>query len=262
VSSNNPQLYGAITKQKETIEMPNDKFVAYIDILGFTDLVSKKKGNNAEIKLTNFYKSIYGIWKDMQYDQEYIKGLGYSDSFTIYTKDDSKESLEMILKFVPKLYKKSLFEHEIMLRGGLAKGKFNLKETVECDNLSKNLFFVQAFIDAYNLENKKEIKGCRFVFDSTIKYILNYNMIQNNYPSKRLENPPNGKLFDLLWIDKTELCQNNNEKLNFFYELAEKNKWSDQYSRTLDLFCLIAGIDKYNLIKQKISEYSGVNRTI
>jgi hypothetical protein len=241
-------------KQKEIIEMPDEKFVAYIDILGFTEMVSKR-GSYAENKLTNFYRSIYDIWKEMQYDQKYIKGLGYSDSLTIFTEDDSIKSLEKILTFIPRLYKKSLFEHEIMLRGGLAKGIFNIKETVGFENLSKNLFFGQAFIDAYNLENKRGIKGCRFVFESSIKKILNNHKVQKNYPCGRLETP-NGKLFDLFWIDNNELCKNNCEKLNLFYKLAIKNKWSDHYNRTLDLFCLIAGIDKYDLIKQKISESS------
>jgi hypothetical protein len=240
--------------------MLNEKFVAYIDILGFAEMVSKR-GGNAEIKLTNFYKSIYDIWKELQFPQDDIMGLGYSDSLTIYTEDTSIESLEKIFKFVPKLYKKSLFEHEIMLRGGLAKGRFNIKETVGFSNLEKNFFLGQAFIDAYKLENKKGIKGCRFVFDTSIKKILNEKRIQDIYPSIILEQEKS-KIRDLVWISKNELCEENNKNLNIFYKLAKKNNWSEQFSRTLDLFCIIAGIDKYDLIRQNISESSGVNRII
>jgi len=185
-----------------------------------------------------------------------INGFTYSDSLTIYTKNDSIESLKKILEFIRKLYKISLFEHEIMLRGGLAKGKFNVKKPVGFENLGKNLFYGQAFIDAYNLESERGIKGCRFVFESYIKGMLNNNRIQQAYPAGRLEDP-RGTLFDFFWIDKSELCENNCERLDFFYRLAERYKWSEHYSRTLDLFCLIAGLekyDKYDLIEEDLSE--------
>lgn len=250
--------------------MPDEKFVAYIDILGFTKMVSKKRGSNAEIKLTNFNQSIYNLWMDMHFALELvngeelyeINGFTYSDSLTIYTKNDSIDSLKKILEFVLRLYKISLFEHEIMLRGGLAKGKFNVKKPVGFENLGKNLFYGQAFIDAYNLESERGIKGCRFVFESDIKGMLNHNRIQQSYPVGKLEDSRD-TLFDLFWINKNELCANNCEKLDFFYRLAERHKWSEHYSRTLDLFCLIAGMDrydKYDLIKNRILESSRINR--
>jgi hypothetical protein len=238
--------------------MPNEKFVAYIDILGFKDMVSNKNRKKAEIKLTSFYRSIYNLWDEMHFASESldeINGLAYSDSLTIYTESDSIISLEKFLEFIKKLYKISLFEHRIMLRGGLVKGKFNVKDAVGFENLGKNLFFGQAFIDAYELENGKGIKGCRFVVDISIKKILNRYRIQNLYPTKKLKNS-NGKILDFLWIDKKELTENNNEKLNNFYELSLENEWSDHYSSTLDLFCWIADIDKYDAIKQKILESS------
>jgi hypothetical protein len=241
-SSNKPESSGAMTKQKEMIEMPDEKFVAYIDILGFSNIVSKKRGNKAEIIVTKFNEAIYRFWKSSigQNDNE-INGFTFSDSLTIYTNNDSIEGLKKILEFVRKMYKLSLFENEIMLRGGLAKGEFN-RETLA---------------GFENLENKKGIKGCRFVFDASIKDILYNNEIQDN--SILLEDPES-KIYDFVWINKNELC--DNEKLKLFYELAKKNNWSEHYSRTLDLFCLIANIDKYDIIKQKILESSEVNRTI
>jgi hypothetical protein len=86
--------------------MPDEKFVAYIDILGFTKMVSKKRGSSAEIKPTNFNQSIYNLWMDMHFALELvngeelyeINGFTYSDSLTIYTKNDSIESLKNFLK--------------------------------------------------------------------------------------------------------------------------------------------------------------------
>ncbi len=243
--------------------MPDEKFVAYIDILGFTKIASEKRGNNAEKKLTKFNQSIYDEWRKMNLAPEFIhgeeiyeiNGFTFSDSLTIYTRNGSIEGLKKILEFVRKLYKISLFEHEIMLRGGLAKGKFDIKKPVGLENLDKNLFYGKAFIDAYNLENGKGIKGCRFVFGTPIKRILNDHGIQDIYPSIILEDEDK-KIRDYAWVNTKELCENDNKWLDLFYKLAEDNNWEEQYSRTLDLFCKIAGIDKYNLIKQKISESS------
>ena len=36
--------------------------------------------------------------------------------------------------------------------------------------------------------------------------------------------------------------------------MAQQEGWSKQYTRTLDIFCLIADVDKYDLIKQKKSQ--------
>ena len=44
--------------------MVDEKFVAYIDILGFKDTVSK---NDAGFKIGSFYQSIYDLWKK-EYD--------------------------------------------------------------------------------------------------------------------------------------------------------------------------------------------------
>ncbi|MDP3103782.1 MAG: hypothetical protein Q8M95_04150 [Candidatus Methanoperedens sp.] len=242
--------------------MPDEKFVAYIDILGFA-IMSTKRGKGAEIKLTKFNQSIVDVWKELNLHPEFnneediyeINGFTFSDSLIIYTRNDSIEGLKKILEFVRKLYKISLFEHNIMLRGGLAKGKFDIKRPIGLDNLEKNLFYGKAFIDAYNLENRKGIKGCRFVFNTAIKDILNRHGIQNLYPSLKLENQKS-KIRDYAWINLNELCENNNKRLNLFYELAKENKWEEQYSRTLDLFCSIAGINKYDIIKQGISKSS------
>lgn len=234
--------------------MLNEKFVAYIDILGFKAMVSKR---NAGGKLRSFYQSIYDIWAEMRLASESgneINGLVFSDSLTIHTRDASQTSLDKILSFIQKLYKISLFEHGIMIRGGLAKGEFNAEGTIGFSNLDKNLFFGQAFIDAYEIENKNGIKGCRFVFN---KSLLDEYRIQKVSPAKSKSG-----LFDFHWIDKKGLTEKNNEKLNIFYELALENNWSDHYVSTLDLFCLIADIDKYDIIKQKISESSRANQII
>ena len=237
--------------------MVDEKFVAYIDILGFKDMVSK---NDAGSKIKSFYQSIHDLWKKMNFVEDnqikQIEGLVYSDSLIIYTTNDSNESLVKILDFIRKLYKISLFEHRTMLRGGLAKGEFKVRDTVGFNNLQKYQFFGKAFIDAYELENGKGIKGCRFVFESSINDILERNGFQQQYPAKKLEEPD--EICDFLWINKEDLTKDNNKKLNIFYEMAQQEGWLEQYTRTLDLFCLIADVDKYDIIKQKISESQNI----
>ncbi len=222
--------------------MPYGKFVAYIDILGFKAMVSKRDAGD---KLRRFYQSIYNLWAKKGLAYEYsteINGLVFSDSLTIHTRDSSQASLDKILKFIRELYKISLFEHGIMLRGGLAKGEFNAEDTVGFSNLDKNLFFGQAFIDAYEIENKKGIKGCRFVFK---KSLLDEYRIQKVSPAIS-----KGELFDFHWIDKEELIENNNKRLYLFYDLAQQNKWLEHYKCTLDLFFLISVMDEHDYNRQ------------
>lgn len=235
------------------IRLANDKFVAYIDILGFKEMVSK--GNTAKFKLQKFHESIYNIWDLMDFSSKDINGLAYSDSLTIFTENDSTNSLECVLNFIKELYDESLFRHKIMLRGGLAKGEFEIYDTIEFKNFIKNQFVGQAFIDAYNLESGEGIKGCRFVFNNSIKEIIDqFNKKGKEYSVKRLEKS-NNEIFDFIWIDKKKLCEDNCKRINTFFKLAEKKDWADHYTRTLDLFCLISNINKYDIIKQKITEY-------
>lgn len=236
--------------------MIDEKFVAYIDILGFKNIVLDKKNNSALSKLQGFHKLIYDLWEEMEFSySKEINGLAFSDSLIIYSKDTSSKSLENVLKFIIKLYDESLFKQELMLRGGLAKGHFKAIETIGFQNLNKKQFYGKAFIDAYKLENGSGVKGCRFVLKNYIINLIDQldNNITENYIIRDFEKN-NSKIFDLLWIDKKKLCEDNCRRLNAFYKLAEQYNWSDHYTRTLDLFCLISDIDKYDIIKQKIKE--------
>jgi len=231
--------------------MTNEKFVAFIDILGFKEMVLE---NNAQSKLSNFYNTVYKLWRELGFSNDNnneIKGLAYSDSLMIYTENDSRENLCKILKFVKKLYRKSLFNHKIMLRGGLAIGDFNYMPTIGHHTLEKSKFFGQAFIDAYKLENDSNVKGCRFVFKNDILEILKNNEI--NPPVIKLEGL-NNEIYDYLWITKEELAENNFFDIYTFFKIAQENQWIEHYIRTLDLFCLISNVNKYDIIKQKIVE--------
>lgn len=235
--------------------MPDNKFVAYIDILGFKEMV---KNQQARRKLASYQQSIYNLWSDFGFQNERgINGLAYSDSLTIYSQNDTPESLNKILDFVSKLYVTSLFDHKIMLRGGLAKGEFNVSRVQGFSNLSKNQFFGQAFIDAYLLESNCGIKGGRLVFGEDIKQIIEAE--DNFVNSITYGNLDSNDVFDYFWVDKSQLLENDNKRLNSFYKLAEKEKWIEHYTKTLDLFCLIAGIDKHELIKQKLIDVSQNN---
>lgn len=227
--------------------MPDYKFVAYIDILGFKEMV---KNQQARKKLASFQQSIYDIWRESGFqDDRGLNGLAYSDSLTIYSQNDTPESLSKILDFVGQLYRKSLFKHNIMLRGGLDKGEFDVARVQGFSNLSKNQFFGQAFIDAYLLESNNGIKGCRFVFGEDIKQIIKTEDFIN---SIKFGNLDSNNIFDYFWVDKSQLLENDNKRLNSFYSRAEKEKWTEHYTKTLDLFCLIAGIDNHEIIKQKL----------
>lgn len=225
--------------------------MAYVDILGFRDLVLNRR-EDAHNKLTKFYRSIYNLWEEKGYKtNKDINGHIFSDSFIIYTKDTGDSSLRNIFDFIQELYKKSVFKHKMLLRGALVKGEFQTRRSYQFSNLQKSFVIGQALVDAYRLESKNGAKGARFVFKEDIAKTIN-NSPNNQFNIGELiteNNPQEYRIFELYWTDYQGLTAKDNENLKSFYQLANKNEWQYQYIHTLDFFCSIAGEDKYDIIK-------------
>lgn len=228
----------------------NEKFVAYIDILGFSEITHNSK-SNATQKLREFYQAIYDIWSQLGYaNNKDINGLAFSDSLIIYSKNDSSTSLKKILEFIQGIYSQSLFRQEILLRGSLAKGEFYAEERRGFENLRKDLIVGQAFIDAYRLESSSDIKGARFIFERKINDLIRRNQ-QFNFKTRCINKQR--RIYEFLWV-KPEDLNNNDENLHNFYQLAKNNKWSEHYIQTLDLFCSVADDDSYSLVKSLLEK--------
>lgn len=151
------------------------RFVVFLDIMGFKDRVARSTPGNLYSELTDFNRDITDIINSTKgvSVQEERKQSGkseislisseerkndillaqFSDSIVLFSSDNSKESLSAISN-VARLIMFSAINRErpIPLKGALAEGN------ITCD-MPKQLFFGQALIDAYLLEENVQYYG-------------------------------------------------------------------------------------------------------
>lgn len=152
-----------------------NRFVVFLDIMGFKDRVARNTPEELYAELTEFNKNITNILNSNQkikqdkskkendssggiviknYEEENNIILAqFSDSIVLFSVDDSNDSLVTISKVTEKIMRAAIrHTNPIPLKGALAKGN------VTCD-MSKQLFFGQALIDAFLLEENVQYYG-------------------------------------------------------------------------------------------------------
>lgn len=148
------------TKETKWLITAN-RFVVYIDIMGFKDMVSKishQKIYDMMKKIEKqkfFYTNISWGGKSSQL----VKSTTYSDSIMLYSKTGSYDSLRALLSSTAALID-TLFVENIPHKGALAFGKM----TLDPDN---SIYFGQPLIDAYLLQ--KEIHFYGIVVHCTVE---------------------------------------------------------------------------------------------
>ena len=144
------------------------RYVAYLDIMGFKEWVASTETLHLYEALTAFNKDITDIinqhnkvnFTASRRKNEASESEGpvqmangseilisqFSDSIILYSMDDSVDSLKAISKITKSIFVSAIKrERPIPLRGALALG------IMTCDP-NKQVFFGQALIDAYQLE--------------------------------------------------------------------------------------------------------------
>lgn len=116
-----------------------ERYIAFLDIMGFKDRVFRTNHSELLKQLTIFNKTISGCIRDSN-----IQLAQFSDSVVLFTKDAKPESLKDIANVACHIMRESI-KLQIPMKGAIAQGE------ITCD-LSKQLFFGQALIDAYLLE--------------------------------------------------------------------------------------------------------------
>jgi hypothetical protein len=148
----------------DTWQVFQNRYVGYIDIMGFKDLVARKSSDyiykmmHEIIKATGFAEKIATYLP--RKEKDLIKIMTYSDSIMVYSKDDSPASLECFIDAVSSL-SYDLFESGIPHKGAVAFGSMTL-------DFKNNIFFGQALIDAYLLQEELNYYGV--VVHSTAEY--------------------------------------------------------------------------------------------
>ena len=209
-----------------------EKYVAFIDILGFKAKLKNFSQTEAESYITEFSSMLYDEWQRLNcHTNPNIQGFIVSDSIVIHTIDTSRDCLALLLEILISLCKKAFKDQSILLRGAVAKGEFRQLDAGSFNNLQKGLIVGQAYVEAYTLENATKTSAINLtkdVFDDI-----------RNYFDQSVYDPIAAKTSDrenylLRWADIDFILDKDN--LHGFVGLAKEAEWPPHYYNTLYLF--------------------------
>lgn len=173
----------------EKLEQTKKRFVVFLDIMGFKERVARNTQESLYEELTDFNKDITTIInstkkiktthsskqndssditliKSKEEDDEILIAQ-FSDSIVIFTNGNTRENLLTISDVAKQIMISAIKrERPIPLKGALAEGY------ITCD-MVKQLFFGQALIDAYLLEENIQYYGI-VVHHSAEKSVKDY----------------------------------------------------------------------------------------
>lgn len=141
-----------------------NRFVSFIDILGFKNLVNNNTHNQVLKQLEALKNTLDEIEKD---DVAELKTWIFSDSILIVTQDDSYISADAIMFYSSQLVHRAL-EIGLLVKGVISYGKF----TADFD---KSIFFGKPLIDAYIMEEEIKLSSIllHHTFEKKLKNFKN-----------------------------------------------------------------------------------------
>lgn len=130
-----------------------NRYVGYIDIMGFKDLVLKH--THAEIyKMMKKIEDCQNLNENVQWgkiEKKLVATTNYSDSIMIYSKDNSFDSLKAFSCTISGIID-DLLSEKIPFKGAIAFGTMTL-------DIDKSIFFGQPLIDSYLLQEELYFYG-------------------------------------------------------------------------------------------------------
>lgn len=212
---------------KKTIWKTTDnRFVAFIDILGFKDLVNKRTHTELYEQL-NIISKTKKFLEDASVDQKTLQRYNdvgvyivtFSDSIVLFSKNDSFHNFIYFLISVRWLFAKTI-EGNIPLKGAIAYGEISL-------NKSEQIYFGQAIIDAYLMQEDVNYMG-----------VVAHNSVDNYLNTiKKSVNLKETELDNLLFEDKTPLKCGSliHYNLNWFKKAVVKESKDLKEKRIIEL---------------------------
>ncbi len=131
-------------------KVTDERFVAYLDIMGFKDLVARSSHEIVLNKLRHLSSHVNYLAMP-EWSRGKIHTTWFSDSIIVFSKDDSSEAADAFIYAVRYLMCRAL-ESGLCIKGGMAFGKLTV-------DLDKQLYFGQPLIDAYLLEEDLQYYG-------------------------------------------------------------------------------------------------------
>ena len=232
----------------ETPKQTKKRFVVFLDIMGFKERVARNTQGSLYKELTDFNKDITTIinsHKNLKVAQPFkqtdnsdialkseeeedeILLAQFSDSIVIFTNGNTKENLLTVSNVAKQIMMSAIKrENPIPLKGALAEGD------ITCD-MVKQLFFGQALIDAYLLEENIQYYGI-VVHHSAEQSVKNYatEIFKNNLVPLK-----SGKInhYELVWYDGCEDVKLGLERIRLSVSDSPR-KYVDNTNNIIDEF--------------------------
>ena len=141
-------------KDKQGWNITEDRFVAFLDIMGFKDMIARTKHEDIYKMMIKLDDMSYdnSIIHDRSEDREVlVRTTTYSDSIVMYSKNKNKKSMHAFFGALSGMYQ-DLLEEGIPFKGAVSFGKMTL-------DIERTIFFGQPLIDAYLLEGEVNFYG-------------------------------------------------------------------------------------------------------
>lgn len=200
------------------------KYVAFLDILGFKKKLQQLGQAAAKQYISAFSATAYHEWEHLQ--PQLVEGYIVSDSFIIYTKNTTQQSLTELLTIIDQICKKEFSENKILIRGAIAKGEFERMPAVELSSLSKGLMVGQAYVDAYTMENAAKVAGILLAEE----VYTDIGELDSRFECTE-EKTSGGSNYIMRYLDYEYLSQLENMRI--YVDLAASSNWLPHYYNTL-----------------------------
>ncbi|ASS48751.1 MAG: hypothetical protein A3D31_06605 [Candidatus Fluviicola riflensis] len=162
-----------------------ERFVAFIDIMGFKDMVMKMP-HSAIYKMMLAIDSSKTISEEIAIDKknnQLVKSTTYSDSIMLYSKNKTVGCFEALIAAVSGLTY-DLFIEGIPHKGAMAYGKMTLDS-------ERSIFFGQPLIDAYLLQEELHFYGV--IIHGTVEQVMHRQLNQQEFIKRYDCHLKNGK---------------------------------------------------------------------
>ena len=143
-------------EKKSLVDLKNnltDKYVAFIDVMGFKNLVDRKRIDDLE----TYFSRITEILEEIKRDKATIASLMISDSIILIA-PDTLEDFTKLLTAIRRI-QSALLNKKILMRGAVSFGQVFYDQT-------KNIIVGKGYIRAFQLES--EAKYPRVILDPLI----------------------------------------------------------------------------------------------
>jgi len=175
------------TKWEETTE----RFVVYLDIMGFKDKVARQPHEKVYDDLKDvFNRALKFINEDGE--KGIVKGVQFSDSIIFFSRDNSEECYSGIVR-ASTFFMENAMSKSYPMKGACAYGKISINEDFQ-------VFFGQPIIDAYLLHEEIHYYGivAHHTFEEQVQKYGNANgaILHTHTPMKA------GKIYhsNIVWF--------------------------------------------------------------